>query len=70
MQAETLLDCSSSSSSLSSEGSNDDVYLETQCCLDNDRNTGDAEAGSVACIYTQLVCVTAFILWFTVSGAK
>jgi hypothetical protein len=46
------------------------VYLETQCCLDNDRYTGDAEAGSVACIYTQLVCVTAFILWFTVSGAK
>lgn len=71
MQAETLLDCSSVASvSSSSQGDNDDGYLDSQCCLEVDRYADDDEAGSVMCIYTQLVCVTAFLVWFAVSGAK
>ena len=55
----------------SSQGDDDDGYLATShFCFDNDMYADDDEAGSVVCIYTQLVCVTAFLVWFTMSGAK
>ncbi len=40
---------------------------ESSICYDSDTDFDleEMEVGSVACIYTQLICVTAFVIWLT-----
>jgi hypothetical protein len=51
-------------SDTSSEATDDETYFDQPCSDDDDCSDG-VEAGSVACIYTQLLCVTAFFVWMT-----
>ena len=49
------------------EGNDSDYHYDSDD--DEDTECGDGiEVGSVACIYTQLVCVTFFFIWLTASS--
>ncbi len=43
---------------------------ERSICYDSDADFDleEMEVGSVACIYTQLICMTAFVIWLTASN--
>lgn len=56
--------CSNGSSSLGV-----DDLCDASICSDGDEEFDGMEAGSVACIYTQLVCVTVVVIWLTISAA-
>ena len=57
---------------MSSDDDSSSVGEESSICYDSDDAEFDVEemeVGSVACIYTQLVCVTAFVIWLTASNS-
>ena len=49
------------------EGNDSDCYYSSEDGEDTECGDG-IEAGSVACIYTQLVCVTFFFIWLMASS--
>ena len=57
--------CSSDDDS-SSQGEESPIYYNSD---DLEFDAEEMEVGSVACIYTQLVCVTAFVIWLTASNS-
>lgn len=58
-----------SSDEASSQGADEHSSICSESSDGSDEFDFDGmEAGSVACIYTQLVCVTALVVWLTVSS--
>jgi hypothetical protein len=61
--------CNSSDEATSSQGVDEHSSICSESSDGSDEFDFDGmEAGSVACIYTQLVCVMALVVWLTVSG--